>query len=250
MHHRAWILFAQIVLQQVHWHCEPMRTLFLAVVLLATPVHGQTLSGPAEIIDGDSLSVSGISIRLFGIDAPEGKQTCKRSGTAWRCGEEAATQLRNLIGGNPIECRGRDIDVYGRTLGVCSVAGIDINRAMVEAGWATAFRKYSQDYVVEETRARAAHRGIWTSEFQLPQEYRAAQSATRETAPAALMRRQAATPVAQTPSGCAIKGNRNRKGQWIYHLPGMPYYAITRAEEMFCSEAQAQAAGYRRAIVR
>jgi len=227
-----------------------MRFLALAAVLLATPVHAQTLSGSAEIIDGDSLAVSGIWVRLFGIDAPEGKQTCNRSGTAWRCGEEAATQLRNLIGGNSIECRGRDTDTYGRTLAVCSVAGIEINRAMVEAGWATAFRKYSQDYVVEENRAKAAHRGIWTSEFQLPQEYRAVQSARQEAAPAELMRSQPAAPAAQATSGCAIKGNRNRKGQWIYHLPGMPYYAITRAEEMFCSEAQAQAAGYRRAIVR
>ena len=228
-----------------------MRHLLLAVLFAsAAPAHAQALSGPAEIVDGDSLSVSGISVRLFGIDAPEGKQTCNRSGEAWRCGEEAATQLRNLIGGNPVECRGRDIDAYGRTLAVCSVAGIEINRAMVEAGWATAFRKYSQDYVVEETRAKAGHRGIWGSDFQLPQDYRAAQNAAREAVPAALLHRQAAPPVAHQVSGCVIKGNRNRKGQWIYHLPGMPYYAITRAEEIFCSEADAQAAGYRRAIVR
>ena len=31
--------------------------------------------------------------------------------------------------------------------------------------------------------------------------------------------------------------------------PGMPYNNQTRAEAMFCSEAEAQAAGYRRAIV-
>jgi hypothetical protein len=30
----------------------------------------------------------------------------------------------------------------------------------------------------------------------------------------------------------------------------MPYYAQTRPEAMFCSEAEARAAGYRRAIVR
>lgn len=111
-----------------------MRSLILAAALVATPVHAQTMSGLAEVVDGDSLSVSGISVRLFGIDAPEGKQTCNRSGTTWRCGEEAATQLRNFIGGNPIDCRGRDIDTYGRTLAVCLVAGIEINRAMVEAG--------------------------------------------------------------------------------------------------------------------
>lgn len=49
---------------------------------------------------------------------------------------------------------------------------------------------------------------------------------------------------------CRIKGNHSRRGDWIYHLPGMPYYDATRAEAYFCTEAQAQAAGYRRAIVR
>jgi hypothetical protein len=49
---------------------------------------------------------------------------------------------------------------------------------------------------------------------------------------------------------CLIKGNHSRPGNLIYHLPGMPYYDDTRAEAYFCTEAQAQAAGYRRAIVR
>jgi hypothetical protein len=51
-------------------------------------------------------------------------------------------------------------------------------------------------------------------------------------------------------SGRGIKGNRNRKGQWICHLPGMPCHGRTRPEEVFCTEAEARAAGYRRAIVR
>ena len=42
---------------------------------------------------------------------------------------------------------------------------------------------------------------------------------------------------------CSIKGNRNRKGQWIYHVPGMPYYDRIRPEEIFCTEAEARAAG-------
>jgi hypothetical protein len=47
--------------------------------------------------------------------------------------------------------------------------------------------------------------------------------------------------------GCAIKGNRNRRGEWIYHLQGQEYYEDTRPEELFCTEREAQAAGYRRA---
>ena len=211
----------------------------------------QTFAGPAEVVDGDSLSVSGFSVRLFGIDAPEGKQTCSRGGSSWRCGEEAATQLRNMIGGGSVECRGRGIDSYGRTVAVCTVAGIELNRAMVEAGWATAFRKYAQDYVVAEARAKAARRGIWDSEFDLPENLRAASERPAVAELQTFARRIAprANPEASY-SGCAIKGNRNRKGQWIYHVPGMPYYDVTRAEEMFCTEAQARAAGYRRAIVR
>ena len=46
-----------------------------------------------------------------------------------------------------------------------------------------------------------------------------------------------------------IKGNPGSHG-WIYHVPGMPYYVQTNAEEMFCTEAEAQAAGYRRAKAR
>lgn len=37
----------------------------------------------------------------------------------------------------------------------------------------------------------------------------------------------------------------SRRGDWIYHLPGQPYYAETRAEAFFCTEEEAQRAGYR-----
>jgi len=53
-------------------------------------------------------------------------------------------------------------------------------------------------------------------------------------------------------SGCDIKGNINSKGEHIYRLPGGRSYANTvidpaRGERWFCSEAEAQAAGWRRA---
>ena len=159
-----------------------LRSALLCQVLLPGIALAQTYSGPAEVVDGDSLSVSGLAVRLFGIDAPEGTQLCRRSGSSWPCGEEAATQLRNMIGPNPIECRGRGIDAFGRSVAVCTVAGVELNQAMVEAGWATAFRKYAQDYVVAETRARAARRGIWDSEFELPEAYRAARQRPEEPA--------------------------------------------------------------------
>ncbi len=44
---------------------------------------------------------------------------------------------------------------------------------------------------------------------------------------------------------CNIKGNKNSKGEKIYHMPGQQFYDKTNAEETFCSAAEAKAAGYR-----
>ena len=61
---------------------------------------------------------------------------------------------------------------------------------------------------------------------------------------------------AQSPpdSRCVIKGNVNAKGERIYHPPGWRYYGATvidprRGERWFCSEREAQAAGWRRTKV-
>lgn len=200
------------------------------------------------MVDGDSLSVSGISVRLFGIDAPEGRQTCTRNDQTWSCGEEAATQLRELIGGGQVSCDGRGNDEFGRMLAVCRAGQLELNRVMVESGWATAFLKYSNIYAAEEQMAKGDRRGIWDSTFVSPSDYRQANQ-PRELVEPQRFARPARVP-SRPSTGCVIKGNRNRKGQWIYHLPGMPYYDVTRPEEIFCTEADAQAAGYRRAIVR
>jgi endonuclease YncB( thermonuclease family) len=224
---------------------------FIALALLGSPLQAQSsFGGPADPIDGDSLTVSGIEVRLFGIDAPEGKQQCSRDGQAWPCGEAAAGKLRALVEGQTVSCRARGRDTYGRAVSVCSAGGIELNKTMVAQGWATAFRAYAKDYVADELRAKAARLGIWDSTFELPSDYRRQKEehAAAAQAPARIAQRSS---VAVSPSqGCVIKGNHSRRGEWIYHLPGMPYYEQTRAEAMFCSEAEAQAAGYRRAIVR
>ncbi len=51
------------------------------------------------------------------------------------------------------------------------------------------------------------------------------------------------------PSYAPIKGNRSSSGDWIYHVPGAAYYKATNPEECFRTEADAVAAGYRRAKV-
>lgn len=226
---------------------------FASSTALAAP--GEVFWGIARAKDGDSLDVGSRDVRLFGVDAPEFDQACKRAGTNWQCGTEAAQRLAALVTGREVRCVSSGEDQYGRTLATCTVGQVDVNRTMVASGFAVAFRRYSSDYVSAEESAKVNRRGLWSGEFQMPQAFRAAEQSTRPSRPGAASanarsKAQGAKVVRPARSTCTIKGNRNRKGQWIYHVPGMPYYDQTRAEDIFCTEAEAQAAGYRRAIVR
>jgi endonuclease YncB( thermonuclease family) len=229
-----------------------LRTLSTPVLLLACTAASAepTFSGIARAKDGDSLMVGEREVRLFGIDAPEWNQTCTRGGASWACGETSANQLSKLVTGKQVRCTRVDTDEHGRTVARCTAGSVDVNRHMVSNGYATAYRHYSLDYVSAEDSAKAAKRGLWAGTFEMPSDVRRAAEKVR---PPGNIRRVTKNPVVQSiassSSGCTIKGNRGRNG-WIYHLPGMPFYGRTKAEEMFCSEVDAQAAGYRRAKVR
>jgi endonuclease YncB( thermonuclease family) len=198
------------------------------------------ITGVATVRDGDTVEIHGRPIRLYGIDAPEGRQLCHRDGRDWRCGQAAAHALADHIGRRPLTCQPRDTDRYGRPVAVCRIAGEDIGAWLVREGWALAYRRYGTDYVPDERAAKAAGRGVWSATFTPPWEWR--EEHRSEPAPA--------TPGA-VPGACTIKGNINRKGARLYHLPGDRGYAETRidpahGERWFCSEAEARAAGWRR----
>jgi len=215
---------------------------------------GGPFYGIARAKDGDSLTVDGREVRLFGIDAPEFDQTCKRNGGSWPCGPEAADRLSRLVTGREVRCKAINTDDYGRAVSRCTVGTTDINAAMVESGYALAYRHYSTDYVAAEERAKAAKRGLWSGTFEAPRAHRLEERGV--TVSRVVRRAKPAARPAGRPrdwanrSDCVIKGNQNRRGQFIYHLPGMPYYDQTRPEQIFCTEAEARAAGYRRAIVK
>lgn len=146
--------------------------ILLAFAALAAGTQAQPIHGLARAGDGDSLRIGSASIRLEGIDAPEFDQSCTRDGKPWPCGAEAATQLSKLVTGRSIRCDPRGTDDYGRILARCYAGGTDVNRTMVERGYAVAFRKYSSDYVAAEERAKAAKLGMWAGTFEMPSAYR------------------------------------------------------------------------------
>lgn len=198
--------------------------------------------GRANVVDGDTLEIRGLRIRLEGIDAPESGQGCGRSWIGqWSCGTTASSHLARLVADKEVTCENRGLDKYGRTLAICFVDGRDINAQMVEDGLAWAFVKYSRAYVAQEERARAARRGIWVGHAVPAWEYRAQKWGTAET-------RQA-----EAPSGCVIKGSVTKNGR-IYHMPWSPWYDKIKIDadpakrgerRWFCTEAEALAAGWR-----
>jgi endonuclease YncB( thermonuclease family) len=219
-------------------------TAALALGAQTACVPQERLSGRVEITDGDSFEIGSTSIRLYGVDAPEGRQSCTRDGRDWACGIEAARKLRSLTGDRTVSCTQRDVDDYGRIVAVCRSGSTDLAAEMARSGFATAYRRYSNDYVDEENEARAARRGIWAGEFTPPEAYR------RDEAPA--QRRNEAQQRSSQPSraGCNVKGNINGDGERIYHVPGSSSYDNTtidesRGERWFCTETEARTAGWR-----
>lgn len=132
------------------------------------PVNGQVMGHP-KLVDGDSFFLDGDEVRMVGIDAPEGRQNCTREGKAWACGEAAKRELARLIGGRPVSCDATERDQHQRLLSRCKAGGIELNRQMVANGFAVSFGRF---YQREEQDARQQRRGIWSSEFDRPQDWR------------------------------------------------------------------------------
>ena len=104
------------------WFCAVVA--FVLVMVFATGAAAAgVIAGPARVIDGDTIVVGDVHLRIFGIDAPETRQTCAASdGHDYFCGRVAASALAEKIAGRPVTCRPRTTDRYGRTIAVCSDA--------------------------------------------------------------------------------------------------------------------------------
>ena len=200
------------------------------------------LSGLARVVDGDTLHVNRVRVRLQR-HRRAGKRPALpnvRQALALRAGSDTGPGAPESAG-RPVACEERDRDRYGRVVAVCTVGGRDLNRWMVAEGWAFAYRRYSRDYVAAESRARAARQGIWRGEAVAPWDWRRGKRLSGSGAPAA--RRDGGR--------CRIKGNIGRNGNRVYHVPGGQFYDRTRidtsrGERWFCSESAARAAGWRR----
>lgn len=232
-------------------------------VLLSNTALAASISGPVtHYIDGDSIKIWKQSIRLIDVDAPEVAQDCINSrGKTYACGIEASNVLKRIIGKQEVRCVGDQVDRYKRLLATCYAGAVNINRELILRGWAVNYRS-SERYANEQGVAKATSKGLWAGEFLEPYKFRqrskhfdpkAEQSnsyALSTNNKKGTSSKIDASDQSVTNAACNIKGNISSSGR-IYHTPwGSRSYAkthinISAGERWFCSEAEAEKAGWR-----
>lgn len=213
-------------------------TFFLAIPAFAGEFAGRVVG----VIDGDTIDVihngQAERIRLNGIDCPEKRQAF---------GKKAKQFTSSLVYGKNVTIQVLRKDRHGRTVGdVVLPDGTNVSRELVKAGLAWWYRQYSKDerLGVLEEEARKAKRGLWADSNPIPPwEIRHPKQGTAPLVRGDFLSEPLANP-GTTPM--PIIGNRNSN---VYHRPDCPSYTTTAPKNrvMFNSEAEAEAAGFRRA---
>jgi endonuclease YncB( thermonuclease family) len=235
----------------------------IAALLAASPGWSARAAN-AIIRDGDTIQLGDATYRLDGVDAPELDQVCiNDQADPSTCGIDARDQLTKLIAGRAVHCddAGPDKDYPKRRMGLCTADGEtdSLNVQLVRQGFAMDLEPSAKGrFLQDEAGARDARKGLWAGCFVAPQDFRigkkdgplfgAACHTDRDR-----QIREALFPddLAQPPN-CSIKAKfavraRVTGNLGVYQLRGCPSYAgLTQPDRWFCSEDDAQAAGFRR----
>ena len=208
-----------------------------------------------RVVDGDTIHINyngkDEKIRFIGLDTPETKDPRKPI----QCfGREATAKMIEFAENKNVRLEfdktQGERDKYGRLLAfVYSEDNKNLAYEMIRQGYGNEYTynsnpyKYQNEFKEAARKAREENKGLWAENTCAGDATKPADSPAPAPAPA-----PAPQPQQQAQGACVIKGNIGRNGK-IYHLPGQKYYNKTNPEAIFCSEEEAQNAGFRRAKV-
>jgi endonuclease YncB( thermonuclease family) len=150
-----------------------MRRFIFCLATLAglamSPASAAEIAGPARVIDGGTLEIGTVIVRLHGLVAPAPGQACARNGRPYDCAQEAGWALAERVGRFWLRCLERGQDDGGRIRATCFLVNdIDVNAHMVRQGWALARRDEEPEYGTLEEAARRERLGLWAGTFDPP----------------------------------------------------------------------------------
>ncbi|MDM5357817.1 thermonuclease family protein [Peribacillus sp. ACCC06369] len=202
-----------------------------------------------RVVDGDTVKIkmpngNEETVRLLLVDTPE---TVHPSKPVQPFGPEASKFTKDLMPeGSKVEVETGigERDKYGRLLAYFYVDGKMVNKLLLEKGLARVAYVYAPNtkYLDEledmQKQAQKEEIGIWSIENYATSKGFDDSKSGEES--------EKKTTVHSSCNNPEIKGNINSRGNKIYHIPSGQYYEITKPEEMFCTEQDAQEAGFRK----
>ena len=208
------------------------KSAFCLLTILILPSLLWAWSGKVVgVADGDTITVlhngKGERIRLYGIDTPEKRQAF---------GKKAKQFTARMVYGKIVEVETKDVDRYGRTVGLVYVDGQSLNEALIKNGYAWVYRRYCteafcDDWLKFERTARNVKMGLWDYPIPLPPwEFRRGKTGSSHTHDPA------------TVESAAYHGNIKSK---VFHKPGCRYYNCKNCTAAFEAREAAVHAGYR-----
>lgn len=196
-----------------------------------------------EVIDGDTFRIEDDArVRLLGLDAPE-KGSCFYA--------ESREYAQELLTGEIVELR-KDItarDIFGRLLRYAVLQNEDpeednlfVNDHLIRYGFALTNpvppnNRHRDLFSSAEAEAKKYNRGLWGA---------------CDVPPKDTLKLRETDSEPENP-GCNIKGNISEKGYGkTYLIPGCDNYKTVKidpkkGERYFCTEEEAQTAGFRKA---
>ena len=130
------------------------------------------ITGTAQAVQGNIITINQEKIQLYGLDAPELTQICYLNGQPWQCGLTAKQKLAEKIAGKSLTCLRKEEKNNNLPLAECFLGRHSLNAWLVEQGWAIADRQNSRSFISHEILAKKNNKGIYQSEFLKPSLWR------------------------------------------------------------------------------
>lgn len=218
-----------------------------------------------SVMDGDTMKVKyegkERKVRFLLIDAPEmyhktlGEQPYGKE--AQQLNRQILDNAKNVS--IAFDETGDKEDKYDRLLAYVYADGKSVQQQLLESGYVRVGYVYNDEaehlkaFEAAEQKAKDAKKGIWqypgyaTDHGFLKEKVPNWSPGKSLPASGAQSSSSSTTEQSKPGAACTIKGNINMKGNKTYFLKGDKNYEQVNEEERFCSEKEAELAGFKRA---